>query len=469
MLEAAEVLGGGTRTSELTLPGLLHDECSGFHPLAVDTPLSRVVDLRAHGLEWLRPEVQYSHPLDGGRGAAAFRSVADTAVGLGSDGQRWQSMFGWLDERFDDIAEDFLRPMLQVPSHPFKLARFGLYSALPAALLARRFSSAEARFVGRCSSSRHAAFPESDLFGDRGGAGHRSTPYGWPVAKGGSSSISRAMISACEERGVRFETGVRVTSLDQVGEPDVLMLDLTPRAAADLIGDRMPNRVSRALRRYRHGPGAFKVEFAVERGVPWEHEPSRRAGTVHAVGGFAELASAERDVARGRMPEGPFVLVGQQSVADPSRANDGAHPVYSYAHVPAGWAGDATASIEAQIERFAPGFKDRILARHVRSVADMEGHNANYVGGDVVTGSNDPLQLVFRPRAALDPYSLGLPRSTCARRRRHPAPERTACRLRAPLGAARGPRQRAGSRVRLGQGLLGLYSDSGRSRSRLQR
>jgi phytoene dehydrogenase-like protein len=217
------------------------------------------------------------------------------------------------------------------------------------------------------------------------------------------------MVALLEDLGAKLETGVRVDSLDELGSPDIVMLDVAPAAAARIAGDRMPRRVAKALNRFRHGPGTFKVEFAVEGGVPWEHEPSRRAGTVHVGGGLREIAAGEKLLHSGQMPEAPFVLVCQQYLADPSRSDGDVHPLYSYAHVPAGYDGDATPLIEAQIERFAPGFRERILARHVRSTTDMAAYNVNYVGGDVVTGSNDALQLVFRPRAALDPYSVGIP------------------------------------------------------------
>jgi phytoene dehydrogenase-like protein len=199
-----------------------------------------------------------------------------------------------------------------------------------------------------------------------------------------------------------------VTSLDELGTPDIVMLDVAPAAAARIAGDRMPRRVARALQRYRHGPGTFKVDFAIEEGVPWTHEASGRAGTVHVGGHYQDIAAAERQVAAGQMPERPFVLVCQQYLADPTRSNGDVHPLYAYAHVPAGYDGDATDAIEAQIERFAPGFRERILARHVRSAVQMESYNPNYVGGDVVTGANDPLQMVFRPRIGLDPYATGI-------------------------------------------------------------
>jgi phytoene dehydrogenase-like protein len=410
VLEGADTPGGGTRSSELTLPGLLHDECSAAHPLAVDTPFSRRFDLEAHGLTWRWPEIQYSHPLDGGKGAAAYRSVDETAAALGDDGGAWRSLFGPLAERFDDIGADFLRPMLHVPQHPLLLTRFGAYSAVPAGLLAYRWhgSEAQALFAGVAAHAfRPFSSPMSSAIGVAlGTAAHR---YGWPVAAGGSASITSAMVSLLGDLGGSLETGVRVDSLDELGTPDIVMLDVAPRAAARIAEGRMPRRVARALSRFRHSPGTFKVEFAVEEGVPWAHEPSRRAGTIHVGGELREIAASEKLVHSGVMPERPFVLVCQQYLADPSRSNGNVHPVYSYAHVPAGYSGDATAHIEAQIERFAPGFRDRILARHVRSPAEMEAYNPNYIGGDVVTGSNDARQLVFRPRKAINPYATGVP------------------------------------------------------------
>jgi len=413
VLEAEDRPGGGTRTSELTLPGLLHDDCAGFHPLAVDTPFSRHFDLEKHGLSWRWAEVEYAHPLDGGRGAALHRSVAETVARLGEDGSAWRRTFGHLAPRFADISEDFLEPLLHVPAHPVKLGFFGALSLLPAKALAGLFRTDEARalFGGVAAHAmRPFSSPVSSAIGVAlGTAAHT---YGWPVAHGGSAAIHRAMVSALEERGGRVRTGVRVTSLDELrdssGDPDVVMLDLPPAAAADVAGDRIPGRVARALRRYRRGPGAFKVDFAVEGGVPWLHEESRHAGTVHVCGTFEEVAEAEAAVARGQMPARPYLLVGQQYLADPSRASDGLVPLYAYAHVPHGWRGDATELVEDQIERFAPGFRSRVRARHVRSVSGMEAYNSSYVGGDVVTGANDPLQLVLRPRPTLAPYGLGV-------------------------------------------------------------
>jgi phytoene dehydrogenase-like protein len=409
VLESADTIGGGTRSSALTLPGLVHDECSAGHPLAVDSPFSRTVDLAAHGLHWLWPPIQYAHPLDGGRGAAAYRSVPNTAAGLGTDGRRWRAVFGPLTDRFDDITLDFLRPMLSRPRHPVKLARFGLHAGLPAGVLARRWATPEGRalFAGVAAHAfRPFGSPMSSAIGVAlATAAHR---YGWPVAKGGSGSITRAMASLLQTRGGTIDTGVTVGSLDELGSPDIVMLDVAPSAAVRICRGRMPSRIARALNRFRHGPAAFKVDFAVEDGVPWAYEPSCSAGTVHIGGTFGEIAAKEAAIQRGQMPDEPFVLVSQQYLADPSRSNGNVHPVYAYAHVPAGWTGDATAQIEAQIERFAPGFRDRILAHRTRSVSEMSGANANYIDGDICTGRNDARQLIIRPRAAIDPYSVGI-------------------------------------------------------------
>jgi phytoene dehydrogenase-like protein len=410
VLEAADSLGGGTRSSELTLPGLVHDECSAAHPLAVDSPFSRRFDLEAHGLRWRWPEIQYTHPLDGGAGAAAYRSIERTAAGLGGDGKTWRALFAPLAEHFGEITDDFMRPMLRLPDHPLLMARLGLFSGLPAALLQARFRTPEAQALW-AGVAAHAFRPLKQPMSSAIGValGTAAHAYGWPVAQGGSSAISGAMISLLEEHGAKLETGAYVESLDELEGADIVMLDVAPAAAARIAGDRMPRRIARALTRYRHGPGAFKVDFAVHGGVPWTHEESHRAGTVHVCGSYREVAQAEAMVARGAMPDRPFVLVCQQSLADPSRSDGDVHPLYAYAHVPASYSGDVSAQIESQIERFAPGFRERVLARHVRSVAQMEAHNVNYVGGDVVIGSNDARQLVFRPRLAVDPYTTGIP------------------------------------------------------------
>ncbi|MCY7395983.1 MAG: FAD-dependent oxidoreductase, partial [Nocardioides sp.] len=311
------------------------------------------------------------------------------------------------------IAEEFLQPVLHLPRHPVALARFGAAAALPAAVLARVWRDDEARalFAG---AAAHAFRPLREPLSSAIGVALTTAAHGagWPVAEGGSASIAAAMVALGAGHGATYETGTSVTSLRELRSgpgADLVLLDTSPAAAVAIAGDVMPARVRRAYTRYRHGPGSFKVDYAVAGGVPWTHEPSRRAGTVHVGGSFEQVAAAERDVVRGRMPPRPYVLVGQQYVADPTRSAGDVHPLYAYAHVPAGFTGDATEAITAQIERFAPGFRDRILATHVSTTADLEAHNVNYVGGDVLTGSNDPRQLVFRPRASLTPYATGVP------------------------------------------------------------
>ena len=241
--------------------------------------------------------------------------------------------------------------------------------------------------------------------------------FGWPVARGGSQSIADALAAELRERGGTIETGVRVTELPAA---DVVVLDLAPAGVAEIAGDRLPSRVARAYRRYRHGPGAFKVDFAVEGGVPWTNEACRRAGTVHCGGTFEEIAAAERAVNRGRMPERPFVLVSQQYLADPDRSSGDVHPVWSYAHVPHGYTGDAEDALVDQIERFAPGFRERIVAKSVRSPAELEAGNANYIGGDIITGANTPVQVLIRPRLDARPLQHRHP-GRLHLLRRHPA------------------------------------------------
>jgi phytoene dehydrogenase-like protein len=303
-----------------------------------------------------------------------------------------------------------MRPILHVPRHPLRLARFGLPAATPATVLAKRFSTEEARALwGGCAA--HAFRPLTQPLSSSVGmalicAAHA---YGWPVARGGSRAISDALAAVVREHGGKIETGRRVSALSELAEADAVVLDLAPGAVAELAGARLPGRVARAYRRYRHGPGAFKVDLAVDGGVPWTQAAARRAVTVHAAGSFAEIVAAERETNRGRMPERPFVLVCQQSLADPTRARGDVHPVWAYAHVPSGYTGDATEALLDQIERFAPGLRERVVGKAVRTTAEIERDNANYVGGDIITGANTPWQTVIRPRLALDPYSTGIP------------------------------------------------------------
>jgi phytoene dehydrogenase-like protein len=410
VLEAAEEIGGGTRSAELTLPGLVHDECSAFHPTGVASPFLRSLPLAEHGLEWLWPPLDLAHPLDGGRVAVLSRDLATTTRSLGRDGPAWRRLFEPLARDFDRLATEVFRPVPHVPAHPWPLARFGVRAMLPATTLARRWRTDEARalFAGVAA---HQVQPLRGPFSASVGlmltaAGHAR---GWPVAKGGSGAIASALASLLNSFGGTITTSTRVTSLDQLTGADIVMLDVAPGAAAGILGDRLPARVARAYDRYRHGPGAFKLDLAVKGGIPWANEQCGRAGTVHLGGTLEEIAETEAEVAAGRLPERPFVLIGQQFLADPGRSDRDLHPVWSYAHVPAGFAGDATEAILAQLERFAPGVRGRIRAQRSKSTAELAAYNANYVGGDIATGANSLRQLLLRPRPAWNPYRTGVP------------------------------------------------------------
>jgi phytoene dehydrogenase-like protein len=410
VLEAANEIGGGTRTSELTLPGVLHDHCSAVHPLGVGSPVLRALKLEQHGLTWCQPEVDLAHPLDDGGGATMWRSLADTETALGVDGRAWRRLFEPLSDGFDALADEILRPLIHLPKRPLRLARFGLRALQPASWIARRWQTdgARALFAGVAA---HAFQPLNTPTTAAIGlmllsAGHR---HGWPVAQGGSRAVTDALAAALRDAGGVVETGRPVRSAADLPAADVVMFDLSPSAIVDIMGSRLPSRVRRAFERWRHGPAAFKLDLAVEGGIPWTYPPARRAGTVHLGGTFEQIDVAERAIGEGRMPERPFVLVGQQYLADPSRSRGDVHPIWAYAHVPHGYPGDATAAILDQIERFAPGARDRILATAVRTPAGFAEYNPNYIGGDIAVGANTPQQLAFRPRFALDPYQLGVP------------------------------------------------------------
>ena len=410
VIEAAERIGGGTRTSELTVPGLLHDECSATHPMAVSSPAVAGLGLERHGLEWAWPEVDLAHPLDGGGGASMLRSIEATAAGLGDAGGRWRRVFGRPAKDYDALTEDIYHPLVHLPRHPLKLVRFGLPAALPATVLAKSLGSPEAAalFGG---TAAHAFAPLNLPFSSSIGmalttAGHA---YGWPVAKGGSIAIAEAWASVVREHGGRIEAGRRVRSLAELPAADAVVFDLAPRGVLELAGDRLPSRTARAYRRFKHGPAAFKLDLAVEGGVPWTYEPARRAGTVHVGGSFEEVLHCEREIHRGRMPERPFILVGQQYLADPQRSQGDLHPVWTYAHVPSGYPGDASEVILDQVERFAPGLRERIVARNATTPAEIEVANPNFLGGDILTGANTPLQTLMRPRITAVPYATGAP------------------------------------------------------------
>ncbi|MFZ2175093.1 MAG: NAD(P)/FAD-dependent oxidoreductase [Rhodococcus sp. (in: high G+C Gram-positive bacteria)] len=410
VLEADDSIGGGTRSSEHTIPGVIHDDCSAFHPTGVASPFLQSLGLEDYGLRWLWPEIDLAHPLDSGSAGVLWRNLERTAANLGEDGKSWKRMFAGLSGAFDDLTADVFRPIVHWPEHPFRLAGFGINALAPASLTVRRWKRAETRALfggvaAHAFSSLHA--PMSSSVGLMlTAAGHA---HGWPVAEGGSRSITDAMALLLTKLGGTIETGVRVDALDSLGSPDIVMLNVSPRAVLRMAGDRLPGRVAGAYRRYKYGPAAFKVDFAVQGHIPWINEYCRKAGTLHLGGTFEQVADAEGKIVRGIMPDQPVVLVGQQYLADPSRSVGDVNPIWAYAHVPHGYRGDATEAIIAQIERFAPGFRQQIVGQYVRSATQMEQYNANYVGGDISVGANNALQIAMRPRIGLDPYSTGIP------------------------------------------------------------
>jgi phytoene dehydrogenase-like protein len=402
VLEGHDKIGGGTRTAELTVPGLQHDVCAAIHPFGIASPYLASLPLAEHGLVWRWPTVDLAHPMDDGTAAVMVRSLEETASGLGGDGPAWRRTFGPLVEVFDDLAPDVLGPLVRVPKHPLLMARFGLRAALPASWLWRRFAGGHARalFAGNAA---HAFTPLTGPATSGVGVmlvavAHR---HGWPVAEGGSQAITNALASLLRSLGGRIETGVMV---EQLPDADVVLLDTRPAAAATIAGLRSP-----AYQRFQHGPGAYKVDLAVRGGIPWTAPECRQAGALHLGGSAEEVANAEAEINRGRMPERPVVLVGQQYLCDPTRSVGDLHPVWAYAHVPAGYGGDATEAVIRQIERFAPGVRDVIEHVTVMTPADFARYNPNDVGGDITGGANSLRQLIARPRLSANPYATERP------------------------------------------------------------
>jgi phytoene dehydrogenase-like protein len=410
VLEAADVIGGGLSSGERTLPGLVHDDYAAIIPTAVASPFMQTLDLEFHGVEWAWPEVDLAHPLDGGRAGVLTRSLEETTRRLGVDGPAWRRLFEPIADHFDDLAPDLLGPLIGVPTHPLRMAAFGAKALVPATTFARRWRTDEARALW-AGNAAHAwrpltQPPTSGLALMFGAVAHR---YGWPTVKGGVARLADGLASVLATMGGSIETGRRVSSRTDLPPADIVMFDLAPGAVADILGDALPARIHKAYRTFRHGAGAFKVDLAVAGGVPWRNEFCRAAGTVHVCGSFDEVVAAERATADGRMPQRPFVVVAQQYLMDPGRSAGDVHPLYTYAHVPHGYSGDATEPILAQLERFAPGVRERIVGMHVRTPRELHDRDANLVGGDVNGGSMDLRQFMARPRLTTDPYWTGVP------------------------------------------------------------
>jgi phytoene dehydrogenase-like protein len=412
VLEGEDEIGGGTRTAELTLPGFAHDVCSGAHPLGSVSPFLSALPLGDYGLEWVRGSASVAHPLDGEPAVIVRRSLTETAQGLGADATAYRTLLGPLAGSPQRLIDEVLRPLLHVPRHPLLLVRFGVPALAPAALLARtvfRGRRARAMFAG-CAAHSILRFdaPISSAAGlvllTIAHAGN------WPVARGGSAAITRALAAYLESLGGRIETGRRVASLRDIPPSRIVLFDTSPAQLADIAAQALPHGFTQRLRKFRYGPGVFKLDWALDGPIPWTDPRCLDASTVHVGGTCEEIAGAERAVWRGEHPQRPFVLIVQQSQFDSSRAPAGKHTGYAYCHVPTGSSADLTDAVERQVERFAPGFRERILARHAMRPADLERHNPNCIGGAIGGGVMDAAQLLMRPAPRLDPYSTRNPR-----------------------------------------------------------
>ena len=407
VLEGEETVGGGARSAALTLPGFLHDVCSAVHPMAVSSPFLSGLPLGDYGLEWIQPPAPLAHPLDDGTAVVLERSVEATAKGLGTDGESYRGLFGPIAAHWHKLVADTVGPF-RLPRHPLVTGRFA-WNALrsAAALASNRFRGGRARalFAGMAA---HSMLPlerrVSAAFGlVLGASGHA---VGWPMPRGGAQRISDALASHLVSLGGRIETGVSVSSIEELPESRVALLDVTPRQVVEIAGSGLSGSYRRKLEGYRYGPAAFKMDWALSGPIPWRARECERAGTVHVGATLPEIAHAEREVWLGHHPERPFVLLSQPSLFDQSRAPQGQHTAWAYCHVPNGSDFDMTDRIEGQVERFAPGFKELVLARSVRPPAAMEEYNPNYVGGDINGGVQDLGQLFSRPTRMFSPYAV---------------------------------------------------------------
>ena len=410
IVEGEETPGGGLRSLELTLPGFIHDVCSAIHPLAVASPALRNLPLAAHGLEWAYSPVELAHPFDDGSAAVLLRSLDETGRALGPDGDRYRRLLEPLVNGAEALLDDLLAP-IRVPRHPAALARFAARSALPASALARtwfRGEKARGLFAGLAA---HSLLPLTQLPSGAFGLvlGLLAHVAGWPSACGGSQRIADALVSYLRSLGGELETGRFVSSYSELDAGRPVLLDVTPRQLLGIAGGELPDGYRRRLERFRYGPGVFKVDWALDGPIPWRAPECTLAATVHLGPTLEEIVASEREPWRGRVSPRPFVLLAQQSLFDPSRAPEGKHTAWGYCHVPHGSTIDMTAAIEAQVERFAPGFCERILARSPMGPAELQEHNPNLVGGDINGGAADLRQMIARPVPRLSPYSTPLP------------------------------------------------------------
>lgn len=406
VLEAKGTVGGGLRTAELTLPGFQHDICSAIHPLGLGSPFFRTLPLADFGLDWIQPPLPVAHPLDDGTAVALHRSLDATAAAIGRDGRTWQRLFEPVAVNWEQLAPMVLGP-LPWPRHPLALAQLGVRALWPAVGLAEwlfREERAKALFAGLAA---HAILPLEQIITAAFGLmlGALGQVMGWPLPRGGSQQIANALAAYLRSLGGEIVVDHAVQTLAALPPAQAVLLDVTPRQFLELAGDQLPAGYRRQLEAYRYGAGVFKVDYALAAPVPWRAAECQQAGTVHLGGTLAEIAASERTIGQGQHPEQPYVLIAQQSLFDLSRAPAGQQTLWAYCHVPNGSTVDMIARIEAQIERFAPGFRELILARHVFNTADLQRYNANYIGGDINGGVQDLAQFWTRPARRLNPYT----------------------------------------------------------------
>jgi len=409
--EANAAIGGGARSANLTLPGFVHDVCSAVHPLAAASPFFKTLPLERFGLEWIQPEIPLAHPLDNGFAACLYKDLDFTAEQFGRDSSAYRRLMDPLARNWEDLAVEFLRPMLHLPRHPITLARFGIPAICPATLLAKflfRDEPARALFAGIAAHSfLPLEAPVSSAFAlVLSLAGH---VVGWPIPRGGSQQISNALADYFRELGGKIDVNHRIQTLNDLPKSRAILLDVSVWEFLRIAGDQMPPRYRRRLESFRHAPGIFKIDYALSSSIPWRAEVCHRAGTIHLGGGIDEITTSEREVAREKIPERPFVLVAQQSLFDETRAPRGQHTLWAYCHVPFNCGSDMSDQIESQIERFAPGFRNCIVARHKASATDLGRSNPSLTGGDISGGAVNLMQLIARPILSSNPYRTPLP------------------------------------------------------------
>jgi len=405
IIEASDTIGGGLRTKELIWPGYHHDVCSAIHPMALASPFMRSLSLEKFGLKWIHPVLPAAHPMDDEPAAILYNDLMETAFHLGPDEKIYRSVMEPIVTNWEELTHDFLGP-LRIPNHPIKLASFGLKGILSASTFQTRFETerAKALFSGMAA---HSILPLSAWMTSAIGLVFLGTAHthGWPLAEGGSQSIANAMAACFRSHGGVIKTGLKIKEIKQIPSSKAVLFDLSPIQMSRIMGDHLPQSYKRKLRKFRHGPGVFKIDYILKEPVPWKDHQCKRAGTVHLGGRFDEVAESEKLMDLGKHSEKPFVLVTQQSLFDTKRTPDEKQTLWAYCHVPNGSTTDMTEPIENQIERFAPGFRDVIDEKVTMNTIQMEQYNANYIGGDITGGRQDIRQLFTRPVRFINPYS----------------------------------------------------------------